>query len=129
MKWCDESGKWAGKEPGVYGNPWGWTNYTSCFRIAYDDVLVRQLLCTYIALSNSMKIRSSWCVHQSEERGHGKKLRALFYLEEVTILRCSVTKDSHKSLKDDSVSGIGSSSKTATHPSNTSKSHNLPKHM
>ncbi|XP_063242234.1 PDF receptor, partial [Bacillus rossius redtenbacheri] len=30
-KRCSVDGRWEGREPGDYGSPQGWTNYTSCF--------------------------------------------------------------------------------------------------
>ncbi|CAI4226190.1 unnamed protein product [Auanema sp. JU1783] len=41
-KHCDDSGRWAGREPGKYENAWGWTNFTPCFRIDYEDVKIAQ---------------------------------------------------------------------------------------
>ncbi|KAF8357754.1 pdfr-1 [Pristionchus pacificus] len=40
-KGCDRDGRWSSKN-GSYDNPWGWTNYTSCFRMNFDDVLIAQ---------------------------------------------------------------------------------------
>ncbi|GMS89329.1 hypothetical protein PENTCL1PPCAC_11504 [Pristionchus entomophagus] len=40
-KFCDFNGDWASKN-GSYDNPWGWTNYTSCFKMNFDDVLIAQ---------------------------------------------------------------------------------------
>lgn len=31
-----------GKTPGHYENPWGWTNFTVCFKIDYEDVKIAQ---------------------------------------------------------------------------------------
>ncbi|UMM23811.1 hypothetical protein L5515_004341 [Caenorhabditis briggsae] len=42
VKRCDEMGRWAGKKPGHYENPWGWTNFTVCFKIDYEDVKIAQ---------------------------------------------------------------------------------------
>ncbi|CDG24147.1 Calcitonin receptor-like protein 1 [Caenorhabditis elegans] len=42
VKRCDETGRWAGKKPGHYENPWGWTNFTVCFKIDYEDAKIAQ---------------------------------------------------------------------------------------
>ncbi|CAD6188331.1 unnamed protein product [Caenorhabditis auriculariae] len=39
-KRCDETGRWMGKKHGFYENPWGWTNYTICFKIDFEDVKI-----------------------------------------------------------------------------------------
>ncbi|WKY02976.1 hypothetical protein Q1695_016347 [Nippostrongylus brasiliensis] len=41
VKWCDRFGRWAGKSEGVYENPWGWTNFTVCFKMDFENVKVR----------------------------------------------------------------------------------------
>lgn len=41
-KLCDPSGHWAGKTPGVYDNPWGWTNFYPCMRINHSVMKVRK---------------------------------------------------------------------------------------
>uniref|UniRef100_A0A0K0DA02 Calcitonin receptor-like protein 1 n=1 Tax=Angiostrongylus cantonensis TaxID=6313 RepID=A0A0K0DA02_ANGCA len=38
VKSCDRYGRWAGKSEGVYENPWGWTNFTVCFKMDYENV-------------------------------------------------------------------------------------------
>ncbi|VDK78569.1 unnamed protein product [Anisakis simplex] len=38
VKSCDETGRWAGSAPGIYENPWGWTNYTNCFILKLEDL-------------------------------------------------------------------------------------------
>ncbi|EYC09313.1 hypothetical protein Y032_0061g3275 [Ancylostoma ceylanicum] len=41
VKSCDRFGRWAGKSEGVYENPWGWTNFTVCFKMDFENVKVR----------------------------------------------------------------------------------------
>ncbi|KJH41355.1 hormone receptor domain protein [Dictyocaulus viviparus] len=42
VKSCDRYGRWAGKTEGVYENPWGWTNFTVCFKMDYENVKIAQ---------------------------------------------------------------------------------------
>ncbi|KAK5973484.1 Pigment dispersing factor receptor c [Trichostrongylus colubriformis] len=42
VKSCDRYGRWAGKSEGVYENPWGWTNFTVCFKMDFENVKIAQ---------------------------------------------------------------------------------------
>uniref|UniRef100_A0A1I7XSV2 COesterase domain-containing protein n=1 Tax=Heterorhabditis bacteriophora TaxID=37862 RepID=A0A1I7XSV2_HETBA len=59
VKSCDSTGRWMGKSPGVYENPWGWTNFTVCFKMDFENVKYR-LCVTRADYATRPKEKAEW---------------------------------------------------------------------
>ncbi|VDM37196.1 unnamed protein product [Toxocara canis] len=103
VKYCEESGRWAGSSPGVYENPWGWTNYTGCFIIKLGDLKWTYACAKHLWSCECSENISKWC-HSSgrwmgrEEgdfsRAHGWTNFTMCFTQEVIDMMTRLTNGS-----------------------------------